>query len=43
MLIDDCLSCDIVAGKRAAPGGTIYQDAHWPLDSVLPRWCGRVS
>jgi diadenosine tetraphosphate (Ap4A) HIT family hydrolase len=34
MLVPGCLSCDIVAGKRASPGGTIYEDEHWHVDSV---------
>lgn len=25
----DCFTCDVNAGRRVAPGGTIYQDEHW--------------
>jgi diadenosine tetraphosphate (Ap4A) HIT family hydrolase len=27
-----CLACDVDAGRVAAPGGVIYQDAHWIAD-----------
>ncbi len=29
-----CKACDIVAGKFAHPGGTIYEDAYWHVDSA---------
>lgn len=28
------MSCDIIAGKRTVPGGVIYEDAYWHVDSV---------
>jgi diadenosine tetraphosphate (Ap4A) HIT family hydrolase len=28
----DCFTCDVNAGRIAAPGGTIYQDEHWLAD-----------
>ena len=28
----DCFTCDVNAGRVAAPGGTIYQDEHWLAD-----------
>lgn len=32
-----CMACDVLAGRLAAPGGVIYEDAHWMLDhSVSP-------
>lgn len=27
-----CFACDVNAGRVAAPGGVIYQDAHWIAD-----------
>jgi diadenosine tetraphosphate (Ap4A) HIT family hydrolase len=35
MLVPGCLSCDILAGRRAVPGGLIYQDEHWFVSSVV--------
>jgi diadenosine tetraphosphate (Ap4A) HIT family hydrolase len=35
MRIPGCMSCDILAGKRTAPGGVIYQDEYWHVDSVV--------
>jgi diadenosine tetraphosphate (Ap4A) HIT family hydrolase len=35
MLIPGCVSCDILAGKRTPPGGTIYENECWRVDSVL--------
>ncbi|MFN8492002.1 MAG: HIT family protein [Caldilineaceae bacterium] len=29
MLLDGCLSCDILAGKVAPPGGIVYENACW--------------
>jgi diadenosine tetraphosphate (Ap4A) HIT family hydrolase len=31
-----CTSCDILAGKRISPGGTIYENDHWHVDSIRP-------
>lgn len=28
----DCYTCDVNAGRIAAPGGTIYQNEHWLAD-----------
>lgn len=30
-----CLACDIVAGRQAAPGGVIHEDDHWMLDHAV--------
>jgi diadenosine tetraphosphate (Ap4A) HIT family hydrolase len=35
MLIPGCMSCDILAGKRTPPGGVIYEDDYWHVDSVV--------
>jgi diadenosine tetraphosphate (Ap4A) HIT family hydrolase len=35
MLVPGCLSCDILAGKRAVPGGMIYENDHWFVSSVV--------
>ncbi len=35
MLVPGCLSCDIVAGRRTTPGGVIYEDDCWHVDSVI--------
>jgi diadenosine tetraphosphate (Ap4A) HIT family hydrolase len=29
------MSCDILAGKRTVPGGVIYEDDYWHVDSVV--------
>ncbi len=29
-----CISCDILAGKRTNPGGVIYENDFWHVDSV---------
>ena len=34
LLVPGCMSCEILAGRRTAPGGVIYEDAHWHVDSV---------
>ena len=34
-LVPGCLSCDILAGRRAVPGGPIYEDAFWVVESVV--------
>jgi diadenosine tetraphosphate (Ap4A) HIT family hydrolase len=34
-LMPDCVSCEIVAGKRTEPGGTIYENEHWHVGSVI--------
>jgi diadenosine tetraphosphate (Ap4A) HIT family hydrolase len=28
---DGCLSCDVIAGRREAPGGVIFENDHWHL------------
>ena len=30
-----CLSCDILAGKVSVPGGAIYEDDYWVVESVI--------
>jgi ATP adenylyltransferase len=35
MLVPGCMSCDILAGKRTSPGGVIYEDEYWHVDSVI--------
>ena len=35
MLIKNCISCDIVAGKVVEPGGVIYEDAFWHVGSSM--------
>jgi diadenosine tetraphosphate (Ap4A) HIT family hydrolase len=35
MLVPGCTSCDILAGKITPPGGTIYENEFWHVDSVL--------
>ena len=32
-LMPGCVSCDLVAGKRASLGGVIYEDDYWHVDS----------
>lgn len=34
-LLPGCMSCDILAGKRTVPGGVIYENEHWRVDSVV--------
>jgi diadenosine tetraphosphate (Ap4A) HIT family hydrolase len=34
--VSGCMSCDIVAGKRSSPGGVIYEDEYWHVDSIVP-------
>ena len=37
LLANDCLACDVPAGKIQAPGGMIYEDEYWMVDhSVSP-------
>ena len=35
IFIDGCLSCDILSGKLSSPGGVIYEDDYWHVDSVI--------
>ena len=35
LLVPGCMSCDILAGRLAEPGGTIYEDAYWHVGSVV--------
>jgi diadenosine tetraphosphate (Ap4A) HIT family hydrolase len=34
-LVPGCLGCDLLAGRRSAPGGTIWEDDYWQLESVI--------
>ena len=34
-LVPGCVSCDLIAIKRASLGGLIYEDDYWHVDSVL--------
>jgi diadenosine tetraphosphate (Ap4A) HIT family hydrolase len=34
-LIPGCISCDILTGKITAPGGVIYENEYWHVDSVV--------
>ena len=34
-LVPGCLSCEILAGQRSAPGGTIWEDDFWAVESVV--------
>ena len=37
MLVVGCLACDVIAGRVASPGGTIYDGDHWRVThSVSP-------
>lgn len=40
--VDGCSSCDILSGKLSPPGGVIYEDDYWHVDSVVGpvEWCG---
>ena len=35
MLLPGCVSCDIVAGKRIEPGGTIYENDSWHVGTAI--------
>ncbi len=35
MLVEDCLSCNLLAGKLKAPGGVIYEDNYWIVEHSL--------
>ncbi len=35
MFVDGCMACDILRGKRSAPGGTIYEDTYWVVDHSM--------
>jgi len=39
MLVPGCVSCDLVSGKRTAPGGVIYENEYWHVDSVMRPVC----
>jgi diadenosine tetraphosphate (Ap4A) HIT family hydrolase len=41
-LAPGCMSCEILAGKRTSPGGVIYEDDYWHVDSMVPPvfWLG---
>lgn len=32
-----CFTCEVNAGKRQTPGGSIYEDDHWLADHGVPR------
>jgi diadenosine tetraphosphate (Ap4A) HIT family hydrolase len=32
-----CFTCEVNAGRRRAPGGTIYEDDHWLADHGVSR------
>jgi ATP adenylyltransferase len=34
-LVPGCMSCDLLAGKITPPGGIIYENAYWHVDSVV--------
>ena len=34
-LMPGCMSCDILAGERSVPGGTIYEDDCWAVMSII--------
>jgi diadenosine tetraphosphate (Ap4A) HIT family hydrolase len=33
--MDDCLACDLSAGRRPLPGGTIKQTEHWLVEHTV--------
>ena len=35
MLVPGYISCDILAGKLVVPGGVIYENKYWHVDSVI--------
>lgn len=43
--VPGCLSCDLLAGRRTEPGGTIYEDEHWHVASMVAPvyWRGFLS
>lgn len=34
-LVPGCVSCDILSGRHGVPGGTVYEDEFWHVDSVV--------
>ncbi len=34
LLLPGCVSCDIVAGKRTEPGGTIFENDYWHVGTM---------
>ncbi|MEJ2208043.1 MAG: HIT family protein [Anaerolineae bacterium] len=34
-LVPGCLSCELLAGRRPVPGGTIWEDDFWRLESAV--------
>jgi ATP adenylyltransferase len=34
-LVPGCMSCDLLAGKITPPGGIIYENAYWHVDSEV--------
>ena len=39
MFESGCISCEILAGKLTVPGGVIYENAYWHVDSVTRPVC----
>ncbi len=35
MLTEGCMACDVLTGKRQAPGGVIYEDDYWRVEHSL--------
>jgi diadenosine tetraphosphate (Ap4A) HIT family hydrolase len=35
-MMNTCLICETLAGKRRTPGGVIYEDDYWWIDHTLP-------
>ena len=33
--VPGCLSCDLLTGRRTEPGGTIYENEHWHVASIV--------
>ncbi len=33
-IVPGCLACELVSGKTVQPGGTIYENAHWHVDTA---------
>ena len=36
MFQENCLACDIITGKKKAPGGIIYENEYWMVDHSVP-------
>jgi diadenosine tetraphosphate (Ap4A) HIT family hydrolase len=33
-LVAGCMACELVSGRSVQPGGTIFEDAHWHVDTA---------